>query len=267
MTGAGNGIGRATAVRFAEEGASVVVADLQERPGAETVSLVEQAGSRAVFVPCDVTSRVGNDAAANAAIEHFGGLHVAVTAAGISHPDYVSGDFEAEVKRYRARPPRSPAEEFVEFEREELNRVFEVNTTGTLLTLQACVATMLEHRCTRGSSLITIASIAAKHPDAGTIAYGISKASVWYLTKLLARQLAGEGIRVNAIGPGFIDTNMTVILDTMPEDRRERFFGAVPMGRKGAPVEVANAALFLASDESSYFTGEILHPDGGYYTE
>jgi NAD(P)-dependent dehydrogenase (short-subunit alcohol dehydrogenase family) len=220
-----------------------------------------------VFVAVDVTSRDDNAAMAAAAYDQFGGLDIVVTAAGISHPQYVSGDFEAEVKRVLDRPVLSPARAFVEFPREELNAVFEVNVTGTLLSLQACVAAMLERGDVRGSSLITIASIAAKHPDAGTIAYGTSKAAVWYLTKKLARDLASEGIRVNAIGPGFIDTHMTKIIDAMPEDRRTAFFGAVPMGRKGTPLEIANTALFLASDESSYFTGEILHPDGGFFTE
>jgi NAD(P)-dependent dehydrogenase (short-subunit alcohol dehydrogenase family) len=267
ITGGGNGIGRATSVRFAEEGAAVVVADLLDGPGAETVAAVEDVGGHAVFVRCDVTSRIDNDAVAAAAIEQFGGLHIAVTAAGISHPDYVSGDYEAEVKRVLDRPVQSPARAFAELPREELHAVFEVNLTGTMLTLQSCVAALLDHGSVAGTSFITIASIAAKHPDAGTIPYGISKASVWYLTKKLARDLAPEGVRVNAIGPGFIDTHMTAILDAMPEDRKQQFFGAVPMGRKGMPREIANAALFLASDESSYFTGEILHPDGGFYTE
>jgi NAD(P)-dependent dehydrogenase (short-subunit alcohol dehydrogenase family) len=126
---------------------------------------------------------------------------------------------------------------------------------------------MLDAGTARGASIVTIASIAAKHPDAGTVPYGVSKAGVWYLTKKVARELASEGIRVNAIGPGFIDTHMTAIIDVMPDERKVQFYGQVPMGRKGVPREIANTALFLASDESSYFTGEILHPDGGYYTE
>ena len=267
ITGGGNGIGRATAVRFAEEGAKVVVGDLQEAAGQATVAAVEAAGGEAVFVPVDVTSRVDNDALARTAVERFGGLHVVLTAAGISHPQYVSGDLEAEVKRYRERPQLSAARTFVEFDRDELDAVMAVNLTGTLLSLQACVAQMLDHDCARGASLVTIASIAAKNPDAGTLAYGTSKAAVWYLTKIVAKQLAPEGIRVNAIGPGFIETHMTAMVDMMPDEQKAQFYGRVPMGRKGTPREIANAALFLASDEASYVTGEILHPDGGYYTE
>ncbi|MEO8695536.1 MAG: SDR family NAD(P)-dependent oxidoreductase [Acidimicrobiales bacterium] len=267
ITGGGNGIGRATAVRFAEEGASIVVADLLEGPGYESVAAVQAVGGKAVFERVDVTSRIDNNAVASAAIEHFGGLHIVVTAAGISRAGYRSGDIEGELKHYRDRVERTPARAFVELDRDEWQQVLDVNLTGTLLTLQSCVAAMLDAGTAQGASIVTIASIAAKHPDAGTVPYGVSKAGVWYLTKKVARELAGEGIRVNAIGPGFIDTSMTAIIDMMPDDRKVQFYGQVPMGRKGVPREIANTALFLASDESSYFTGEILHPDGGYYTE
>ncbi len=263
VTGGGNGIGRATAIRFAEEGAAIVIGDRQEAAGAETVRLVEAVGGRAVFVKVDVTSRLDNDAMARAAIENFGSLNVVLTAAGVPHPDYVSGDIEPDLKRMRDRAPTTPARAFTEFDRDELAAVMEVNLTGTMLSLQACVAQMLDHDCARGASLITIASIAAKHPDAGGLSYGTSKAAVWYMTKVLARSLAGEGIRVNSIGPGFIETHMTAVVDLMPEESKARLYGQVPMGRKGTPREIANTALFLASDEASSFTGEILHPDGG----
>ena len=90
---------------------------------------------------------------------------------------------------------------------------------------------------------------------------------MWWLTKKLARELVGEGIRVNAIGPGFIETNMTAIMQFMPEAAQQHLHQQIPMGRMGTPREIANTALFLASDEASYFTGEILHPDGGFFTE
>ena len=229
--------------------------------------LVEAAGSQAVFVRCDVTSRLDNDDVAATAVSRFGGLHLVVTAAGVSHANYRSGDLENDLKHMSGRTDRTPAQAFVELERDEFQGVIEVNLTGTLLSLQSCVAAMLDAGTLRGASIITIASIAAKHPDAGGVAYGASKAAVWYLTKKLARDLAPEGARVNAIGPGFIDTHMTAIIDVMPEDRKAVLLGQVPMGRKGVPREIANTALFLASDESSYFTGEILHPDGGFFTE
>ena len=115
-------------------------------------------------------------------------------------------------------------------------------------------------------SIITIASIAAKVPDAGPFGYVMSKAAVWMLTKKAARMLAPAGIRVNSLGPGWIDTNMTAILDLAPEDRQQLIRDSIPLGRRGTPEDVASAALFLATDESSYFTGELLHPAGGLFT-
>jgi NAD(P)-dependent dehydrogenase (short-subunit alcohol dehydrogenase family) len=117
---------------------------------------------------------------------------------------------------------------------------------------------------TRGR-IITIASIAAKNPDAGGPAYTSSKAAVWMLTKRAARDLAPAGIRVNSIGPGFIRTHMTAMLDELG-DRQEQLLATIPMGRFGEPREIADAAVFLASEESSYMTGQIIHPDGGFFT-
>lgn len=267
VTGAGNGLGRATAVRFAEEGAAVVVADLLDVPGHETVAQIEAIGGRAIFVSVDVTSRADNDAMARAAIEHFDGLHIVVTAAGVASGGYVSGDLELAQKSMRERFEPDPARGFVNLDVDDWQSVLDINLTGTLKSLQSCVGAMLDHGCARDASVITIASIGAKHPDAGSLQYGVSKAGVWWLTKKLARELVGAGIRVNSIGPGFIETNMTAIMQFMPDEAQQRLYDQIPMRRMGTPREIANTALFLASDESSYFTGEILHPDGGFYTE
>ena len=267
VTGGGNGLGRATAVRFAEEGAAVVVADLLDGPGEETVAQIEQLGGRAAFVSVDVTSRVDTDAMARTAIERFDGLHVVVTAAGVATASYVSGDLELAEKTMRANFQPDLARGFVALDADDYQTVLDVNLTGTIKSLQSCVGAMLDHGCAQDASLITIASIAAKHPDAGSVPYGVSKAGVWYLSKKLARDLAPAGIRVNSIGPGFIETNMTAIMQFMPDAARQHIERQIPMGRMGTPREIANTALFLASDEASYFTGEILHPDGGFYTE
>ena len=267
VTGGGNGLGRATAVRFAEEGAAVVVADLLDGPGHESVAQIEAGGGRAAFVSVDVTSRADNDAMARTAIEQFDGLHVVVTAAGVATGGYVSGDLELAQKSMRERYEPDPTRGFVNLDIDDWQSVLDINLTGTLKSLQSCVGAMLEHGCAQDASLITIASIAAKHPDAGSLAYGVSKAGVWWLTKKLARELVGAGIRVNAIGPGFIETNMTALMQFMPEEARRHIERQIPMGRMGTPQEIADTALFLASDEASYFTGEILHPDGGFYTE
>jgi NAD(P)-dependent dehydrogenase (short-subunit alcohol dehydrogenase family) len=267
VTGGGNGIGRACCERFAEEGADVVVADLLEGPGAGTVAAVEGHGRKAVFVRADATSAADNEAVMQAAVDTFGALDIVVTAAGISHAGYRSdADLQSELERVASGQSFSddPARSFAELPFEEWRQVLEVNLTGTFLALQSAARRMLDSG--RHGSMITIASIAAKVPEAGTPSYGVSKAGVWMLTKQAARALAPAGIRVNAIGPGFIETNMTRIIHEMPE-AEERILANIPMGRMGTPREIANTALFLASDEASYFTGEILHPDGGFYTE
>jgi NAD(P)-dependent dehydrogenase (short-subunit alcohol dehydrogenase family) len=268
ITGGGNGIGRATAMRFSEEGAAVVVADIQEEKAEETVAMIIDSGGRAISIRVDVTSGSDNQDMAQLAVENFGGLDCLVTAAGISHAHYVSGDIEPDIKNIvsaRADYLERPGWDFVEGDPEEFEKVLAVNLKGTLLGMQACVGKMLEIG-TKGS-IVTIASIAAKHPDAGPLPYTISKAGVWMLTKKAARMLGPVGIRVNSIGPGFIITHMTAVIDLMEEEEAADFAEMIPLGRRGEPIEIANTALFLCSEESSYFTGEILHPDGGFFTE
>ena len=268
ITGGANGLGRATALRFVQEKAKgIVVADMLEAAGLETVQLLKDAGGKAVYVSLDAVNRRENQSMIEAALTEFGSVDVLVTAAGITHQDYLSGDKEAEVKMAikRAQEIENPAQGFIDGSLEEWQKVIDVNLTGTYFALQAAAAAMIEQG--KGGSIITLASIAAKHPDAGPTPYVVSKAGVWMLTKKAARQLATENIRVNAIGPGFIQTHMTTIFEIAPPERVEETLKSVPMGRRGLPIEVANTALFLASDESSYMTGEILHPDGGYFTD
>jgi NAD(P)-dependent dehydrogenase (short-subunit alcohol dehydrogenase family) len=266
VTGGGNGIGRACCERFAEEGARVVVADVLDDAGAATVAALEGLGAKAVFVHVDATSSADNDAVMDAAMDAFGALDIVVTAAGISNAGYRSGDLEGQKRRLGVNAGAVPdlARAFADMPIEDWRQVIDVNLTGTLLALQSAARRLLDQG--RGGSLITIASIAAKVPEAGTPSYGVSKAGVWMLTKHAARSLASAGIRVNAIGPGYIETNMTAIIGELPW-ARDRILAGIPLGRMGRPREVANTALFLASDESSYFTGEILHPDGGYFTD
>ena len=264
VTGGGNGIGRACCERFAAEGADVVVADVLEGPAKEVVAAVEALGRRAIFVRADATSVEDNETTMQRALDELGGLHVLVTSAGISGKGYVSdGDTDAQVSRMagNAEVALDPVRSFTEFPLDDWQAVLDVNLTGTLLAMQSAA-----RRMAAGGSIITLASIAAKQPEAGTPSYSVSKAGVWMLTKFGAKSLAGAGIRVNAIGPGFIDTNMTAIVRAIPQ-LEERFLAHVPMQRFGTPAEIASTALFLASDESSYTTGEIFHVDGGFYTE
>jgi len=266
VTGGANGIGRACCERFSEEGAAVVVADLLEEPGGAAVEQLRSAGARAAFVPLDAADADANDALAARAVELFGRLDVLVTAAGISHAGYRSGDRDADARMLAnaAESLGNPARAFTELGLDEWQRVIDVNLTGTFLAVRAAARVMVE--AGRGGSIVTIASIAAKHPEAGPASYAVSKAGVWMLTKHAARSLGPSGIRVNAIGPGFIQTNMTRILEDLPA-AQDSLLMTVPLGRIGLPREVADTAVFLASDEASYYTGEILHPDGGFYTD
>ena len=257
VTGGANGIGRACCVRFAEEGADVVVADLDAEQGEETVRLVRAAGRDARFVRTDTTSEADCLAMVQAAADAFGGVDVCVAAAGIGFGGYVSG------KQWRREG--SPADWHVT--RQSLDHwreVLDVNLTGVMLTDRAVAQRMIDQG--RGGSIINIASIYAKRAPASSSAYAVSKAGVWMLTKVAALELVKDRIRVNAIGPGYIETHMTFAAQESEELMRS-LLADVPMNRMGRPRDIADAALFLACDESSYFTGEILHPDGGYFTE
>ncbi|HSA49088.1 MAG TPA: SDR family oxidoreductase [Yinghuangia sp.] len=265
VTGGANGIGRACCERFAAEGADVVVADILDERGIDTIAAVEKKGRRAAYVHADASSPTDNETVMQHAVDLFGGIDVLVTAAGIATADY-RGDRPEGVARRSARHAREhdPMRRFSEMLLSDWQKVLDVNLTGTMLAVQAAARVMLDLK--RRGSIITIASIAAKHPAAGAPAYSVSKAGVWMLTKYAARVLGPAGIRVNAIGPGFIETNIGDVVRGLP-DLEERLLADVPLGRLGTAREVADAALFLAGQQSSYFTGEMLHPDGGFYTD
>lgn len=265
VTGGANGIGRACCLRFASEGAAVVVADRDAARGEAVVAEIVDLGSRSTFAELDATSRLDNAAMADAAMDSFGRIDAVVTAAGITHADY-NGEAEVERKRLadRERYQDQPHLEVLDYDIEEFRTVMDVNVIGTFLAAQACAAKMVE--AGTGGSIVTIASIAAKNPNAGPIAYTASKSAVWMLTKKLGTLLASADIRINAIGPGFIETNMTQVFDMMPAERLEAFMTTIPLGRRGQPEDIAATAAFLCSDDARYFTGEILHPSGGFFT-
>lgn len=266
VTGGGNGIGRACSLRFAADGAKVVVADLLGDAGKQVVDEIAKQGGEAVFIELDASDAAANQTLMSTAVDRFGSIDVLLTAAGISYGSYVSGDRsgDEEMARRSVESALDRAKAFVELDFDDWQRVLDVNLTGTFLAVQSAAAHMVESG--RAGSIITIASVAAKRPDAGPVPYTVSKAGVWMLTKSAARALGPAGIRVNAIGPGFIETNMTRLLREMP-GVADQLLATLPLGRFGKTDEIASTASFLASDESSYFTGEILHPDGGYFTE
>jgi NAD(P)-dependent dehydrogenase (short-subunit alcohol dehydrogenase family) len=262
VTGGANGIGLACVQRFAQEGARVVIADVLDDPGESAAVDLRGEGHEAIFVHLDASSPADNDAAVLIATRDFGRLDILVTAAGISFAGYTSGDDSRSTAMTAAGAAPSPATAFLHLPVEQWQPVLDVNLTGTMLAVQAAGKQMVSQG---GGAIVTIASIAALAGEAGSLAYSVSKAGVWMLTKMAASALATEGVRVNAIGPGYIDTNMTKIIGTIPEFAG-KLLDQIPMRRFGAPPEIANVALFLASDEASYVTGELFIADGGFYT-
>ncbi|MCU4187403.1 SDR family oxidoreductase [Acidiferrimicrobium sp. IK] len=247
VTGGGNGIGRACALRLAAEGASVVVADVLLDAATLVASDIASDGGRSRPVELEASDQASNDAMVAAAVEAFGGVDVLVTAAGISHARYRSGDTANDMAELAlaAQALSEPYGALVDLPLGDWQEVLDVNLTGTMLAMQSAARRMVQ----QGSGG-SIASIAAKAPEAGPMAYAVSKAGVWMLTKSAARSLAAAGVRVNAIGPGFIDTNMTRILSDM-EPVRSQVLAQIPMGRLGQPGEVAAVAAFLAGEDAS----------------
>lgn len=246
ITGGGSGIGRACALRFAEEGATVCVADIDLAAATETARQVGQDGRASLGLGVDTTDESANDTMVGRCVEAFGAVDVLVAAAGVGSP-----------RRAGSAEPHTvlsiPAEQF--------RKVIDVNLYGVLFSNRAVAAWMVANR--RGGSIVNLASIMSRMPSPGG-AYSVSKAGVWMLTKCLAQELAGHGIRVNAIGPGFTETPMTAPLRA--DAARSRWaMDMTPMRRYGKPEEIASTALFLASDEAAYFTGELLHPSGGVF--
>lgn len=239
ITGTASGIGRAAALRFAAEGARVAAVDVIEDANAETAEMVIRRGGEAVAVRADVTVEAEVAAAFEAAEAAFGRLDIAFNNAGVM----LEGDGDT----------ASTAEEVID-------RTLAVNVKGVLHGCKHAVAAM---RRAGGGSIINtasfVASVGAATPQ---IAYTASKGAVLSLTRELAVLHAREGIRVNALSPGPLQTELLMrLLDT--DEKRQRRLVHVPMGRFGEADELAAAALFLASDDSSYMTGANLQVDGG----
>jgi NAD(P)-dependent dehydrogenase (short-subunit alcohol dehydrogenase family) len=239
VTGAASGNGRAMAVRFAQEGADIVVADVDDRGAEETASMVREYGRRAVITHTDVRSSADCREAVEAAVREFGGLDIVVANAGVG-----------------AGGP------FLTLSEEDWDRVIDVNLKGVFLTCQAAARRMVEQG--NGGRIITIASIMAEMGAAGSAGYCASKGGVKLLTKSMAIALAPYNITVNAIGPGYIETNMTEPGFRNFPERKAWLVDRTPQERIGKPEDVAALATFLASDEAGFMTGSISFTDGGF---
>lgn len=240
VTGGGSGIGRATAELFAKEGARVVVADYQSEMGRETLEAIQKAGGEARFVPVDVSNSAEVARMVEAAVAAYGGIDILFNGAGVL---FFGTVLETDEKTW--------------------NRVLAINLTGTFL----CSKAVLPHMIQRGGGAIVNVSSSTGAHDAGSnaAAYVTSKGGVALLTKAMAVDHAQDNVRVNALAPGPTDTPM--LRENFSPERLKEFAQAFPMKRLGRPGEIAGAALFLVSDESSFVTGALLAVDGGQTAE
>jgi NAD(P)-dependent dehydrogenase (short-subunit alcohol dehydrogenase family) len=236
ISGGDSGIGRAVAVLFAREGADVAIGHLAEEDtdAAETVKLVEAEGRRCLTLPGDVGQEAFCRQAVERTVRELGRLDILVNNAAEQHT----------------------AESITEIDAEQLERTFRTNIFAMFFLTKAALPHLGE-----GSAIVNTTSVTAYQGNPTLLDYSSTKGAIVAFTRSLSQQLASKGIRVNAVAPGPIWTPL--IPATMPEDKVAQFGKDVPMGRAGQPEEVAPCYVFLASDDASYMTGQVLHPNGG----
>lgn len=234
ITGGSRGIGRATAHHFARAGARLVIADVADDAGHETVAHLTDQGAEAIFTHTDVSDRASTDAMAEAALDAFGQIDILVNNAGITR--------DATLKKMSA---------------EDFDRVLDVNLKGVFNATKSVLPPMLEAAYGR---IINAASVVGLYGNFGQTNYVASKAGVIGMTRTWARELGRKGITVNAVAPGFIATEMVA---SVPEKVINQLKERTPLGRLGEAADIANAYGFLASEDASFITGTVLSVDGG----
>ena len=242
ITGAGSGIGRASALTFAREGAKVAVADKQVDGGQETVRMVEAAGGTASFIEVDVSDAASVEAMVNATVDTYGRIDCAYNNAGI----------EGQV---------APTDSYAD---DMFDKVIAVNLTGVWLCMKYEIPRLLEQG---GGAIVNTASGAGLIGVAGLSAYVASKHGVIGLTKTAALEYAKSGIRVNAVCPGLIQTPMVERLTADQPQLGEALVAMEPVGRTGRPEEIAESVVWLCSDAASFVTGHAMSVDGGFVAQ
>jgi len=234
ITGAANGIGFAAAKRFAEEGAHVVIADFSEEEGNKRVRELKGLGYDSLFVQVDVANRESVDKMVEKVKEVYGRIDILINNAGITRDAML-----------------------VKMSQENFQKVLDVNLTGVFNCTQAVVPYMIEQG---KGKIVSTSSVSGVYGNVGQTNYAAAKAAVIGMTKTWAKELGRKGINVNAVVPGFTETNMVA---TVPEKIIEQMKSMVPLRRLGKPEDIANAYLYLSSDEADYVNGAVLHVDGG----
>jgi len=237
VTGASRGIGRAIALRFSAEGAFVVANYAgNEAAAGETLAAIASAGGSAVLSRFDVGDAAQVDAAVKSIIAERGRIDILVNNAGVTRDNLL-----------------------MRLTEEDFDAVVRTNLKGTFLVTKVVSRQMIRQR---GGRIVNMSSVVGEMGNAGQSIYAATKAGILGFTKAMARELASRAITVNAIAPGFITTDMT---ESLPEAARKEFAERIPLGRFGAPEEVAEVALFLASDAAAYVTGQVVGINGGMY--
>jgi len=237
VTGASRGIGRAIAVRFAREGAFVVVNYAgNDAAAAETLAAIESAGGGAVLSRFDVGDAAQVDESVKAIVASRGRIDILVNNAGVTRDNLL-----------------------MRLTEDDFDAVVRTNLKGTFLVTKAVSRQMIRQK---GGRIVNMSSVVGEMGNAGQSVYAATKAGIIGFTKAMARELASRGITVNAIAPGFVTTDMT---EKLPEATRKEFAERIPLGRFGAPEEVAELALFLCSDAAAYVTGQVVGINGGMH--